>query len=605
MSDMRNILVIAKREALRLRSRFRGGSSLIVAAMTLFALLLSFFAVQHGTSLNDGIYMMGVSGTAADISDPRFTVLPMERERGLRELDAGRIDVYLDREAYHYRDDDRSLYAVEALSQYLEGRDLRRIARAYDLNRSFPLRVEVRELDARDENLTPATIGMPGPAPTAAPSPGPSLDPGGGIGTVLPVAVTPLAPAGGTGTTDEVADRVDDLEHGSGTSPISLGLIADGDIIIPSLFEPPLPISQILLSFLYVLPLFFISIFFTSSFMEEKVSRRLIVLMSAPVSPADVIAGKLLPYLLLSLAITAALTLLMGGDLLIALAVMVPVTLFIFAIYLLVALFYRTFRDQTFFSMAAIACVTGYLVFPALFSGASDFSFISPLTLIVQMYKGQSFGLEEYLFSAGPMMLVFAAAVILSARSFNEEFLAGYGPLYRKIGDAIYNAVDRRHLYLSIGAASLAAVPLIFMVQLAIIALTSSLPGPLMFGSALLLSVIVEEIGKSAGVAALLGNGVAMSTRRMLLMCGASAIGFLAGEKLLLFMSLSIVSQSALMSAVESADLLIVPLAAHFAFTLVACLIVLAGGARWYFPAVGAASLLHFGYNLYVTGMIG
>jgi hypothetical protein len=139
---MRNILVIAKREALRLRSRFGGGSSLIVAKMTLFALLLSFFAVQHGTSLNDGIYMMGVSGSSADISDPRFTVLPMERERGLRELDAGRIDVCLDREAYHYRDDDRSLYAVEALGQYLEGRDLRRIARAYDLNKSFPLPIQ-------------------------------------------------------------------------------------------------------------------------------------------------------------------------------------------------------------------------------------------------------------------------------------------------------------------------------------------------------------------------------------------------------------------------------------------------------------------------------
>jgi len=140
------------------------------------------------------------------------------------------------------------------------------------------------------------------------------------------------------------------------------------------------------------------------------------------------------------------------------------------------------------------------------------------------------------------------------------------------------------------------------MAQLAIIALSSSLPGPLVLGSIMLFSVLVEEVVKSAGIAGLIDNREAGSPVNVLLLCLASAIEFLVAEKALLFISLGFVSQSLLMSAIANSSMLILPLLAHFTFTSVICLALFRLGVRWYLPAVVAGSLLHFGYNVFLIG---
>ena len=83
---------------------------------------------------------------------------------------------------------------------------------------------------------------------------------------------------------------------------------------------------------------FVISIFFTSSFIDEKIDRRIAVLLSAPVTPVQIIAGKMLPHMAFSLVSVAVITLLLKGNLLLAMAIFIPVILFIFAIYLMVLL---------------------------------------------------------------------------------------------------------------------------------------------------------------------------------------------------------------------------------------------------------------------------
>ncbi|MFT3895767.1 MAG: hypothetical protein QM730_29465 [Anaerolineales bacterium] len=125
----------------------------------------------------------------------------------------------------------------------------------------------------------------------------------------------------------------------------------------------------------------FISIFFTSSFMEEKINRRLTILLSAPVTPFQIILGKMLPYVIFTLAAIAFIAMQTKGNVLLTLAIFLPTTLFIFAIYLMVPLFYRTFKDVTFIAMLVTTLTTAYLVFPAMFTDVTDLSFISPLTL--------------------------------------------------------------------------------------------------------------------------------------------------------------------------------------------------------------------------------
>jgi hypothetical protein len=337
--------------------------------------------------------------------------------------------------------------------------------------------------------------------------------------------------------------------------------------------------------------------------MEEKTNKRISILLSSPVSPFQVIAGKLLPYVIFSIFFIMVVTVILKGDFIICMAIMLPVTLFILAIYLFIALIYRTFKDQTFFSMAVIACITCYLIFPALFTGMSEISYISPLTLIVEMYKGDQFKVNEYIFSIVPMLAFFILTMFVSVKILNEEYQIAYSPLYRRIADAIFLALDQRHIYLSIGLFSLFIVPILYMAQLVIISLSFNLPAALMLNVIIILSVILEEIGKSAGIAVLIERNVVKSFKSVIALSFISAAGFLIGEKVLLFFSLSIISSVLFTEALGSIELLLLPLLAHFIFTLLACTLVKALGTKWYPFAIVASSIAHYAYNSYLLGM--
>jgi len=414
---MSKILQVAKREVGRFRARFSGRSQPVVLALIVLSLIVSYFVAQQGLVIGKDIYTIGVSPDGPAIGDLRFNVLSLDRATGQKMLADGSIDLYLDGETAFTRRDDRSQYAAGALRQYLEKAETTRLIEQYDIDRSFPLRVEVGYLYA---------TAIPAPAPT-------------GAATAVP------ATTDGTGAA--VKAQIEELKNG-GSTKFKAEFVSDKEVLVPSLMAPSVPLSQVVLAFLYIVPMLFMGIFFNSSFMEEKTNRKLNVLMSAPLAPLDIIAGKMLPYIVFSLALVIAITLALGGDLLLALAIFLPIILFIFAIYLMVALVYRTFKDQTFFSMAAMTFVIGYLVLPALFTGINDVSYISPLTLAVQMYRGESFSLAQYALSTAPMYLVFGVAMFIGVRIFNEEYLLGFGPLYRKLADAIYLATPESPLRL-------------------------------------------------------------------------------------------------------------------------------------------------------------
>ncbi len=575
MGSMSKILQVAKREVGRFRARFSGRSQPVVLALIVISLIVSYFVAQQGLVIGKDIYTIGVSPDGPYVGDLRFNVLGLDRATGQKMLADGSIDLYMDGETALARSDDRSQYAAGALKQYLEKAETTRLIEQYDINRSFPLRVEVGYLYA---------TATPSPTPTGAASTAPAAMPS-------------------NDTSAAVKAQIEELKNGSSTK-FKAEFVSDEEVLIPSLMTPTIPLAQVVLAFLYIVPVLFMGIFFNSSFMEEKTNRKLNVLMSAPLTPMDIIAGKMLPYIVFSLALVIAITLALGGDLLLALAIFLPIILFIFAIYLMVALVYRTFKDQTFFSMAAMTFVIGYLVLPALFTGINDVSYISPLTLAVQMYRGESFSLAQYALSTAPMYLVFGVAMFVGVRIFNEEYLLGFGPLYRKLADAVYLAIDQNHLYVSIGFISLLMIPAVFMVQM-IIAILSlmipvSLPTMVYMAILLVLCVIVEEVAKSLGIATLLENKKVGSTKTLLLLAACSAIGFFIGEKVLLYLSLSVVSNIMLLEAIGSAGMLIIPLIAHFIFTSIVCLLTRKFGTRYYPLAVMAGSLVHFLYNFFI-----
>jgi RsiW-degrading membrane proteinase PrsW (M82 family) len=104
------------------------------------------------------------------------------------------------------------------------------------------------------------------------------------------------------------------------------------------------------------------------------------------------------------------------------------------------------------------------------------------------------------------------------------------------------------------------------------------------------------------GIVTLAERKVVTRFRDLLLLSALSALGFLVGEKLLLLISITMVSQASVSGALfGSGLLLLIPLAAHFIFTAMVSL--LAAKAKFpYALALTLGSIAHFIYNWKVLG---
>lgn len=591
---MHNILIIAKHEVLRFRSRFKGKTRWAILLIALAALAVFFFISIGGFVLSKGFYTVGISPDVPPVQDQRFNVFIAEHETGLVMLKNKAIDIYVNTETAYYRDDSRSQYAAGALKQYLEQRELIRISNEYDLEQAFPLRVEINYLKTSDDAAAPdislADIIKLGETPATTQQ--------DGIGSVI------SPPLDHPGSRDDMAVQQQLQKIGTDVRlhQFKAEFASDKDVLIPSLMNPPIPLAQVLLAFFYIVPIFFIIIFFTSSFIEEKLNRRLLILLSAPIRPAEIILGKMTPYFIYSIIVIILVTVFLKGNILLALAIFIPIVLFIFAIYLGVALLYRTFKDQTFFSMMAVTLITVYLVFPAMFTGINNLCYVSPLSLAVQMYRGEQFDFIQYLFSTGPMFLTFLMAMVVGIRIFNEEYLVNYKPVFKKISEALYFAMDRKHIVISVFLASLLLIPVVFMVQLGGIAFAFNLPLQLALPTLMIIGVIIEETAKSAATAVLIKYQLVKSWKRVALYAVISAAAFFLGEKLLLFFSLNVISESIFTVALFGSNLLWLPLMIHIVATGTVCLLTYRFGSRYYLPAVLAGAAIHLIYNFLIIG---
>lgn len=600
---MRNILIISKREVLRLRARFSGRTGLVMLAVLVLTMAGSYIIYHQGVSVSKGLYTLGRSADAPPILDKRFNVVELDSTTGYALLSRGAIDVFLNGNAVHDRDDERSRNAAAALRQYLEKQELVRLAAGYEIDVAFPLRVQIIEMETKkDVAATGPGLSLsellrptrPADAPPGTPAPGePRRQDTGGSAT------PPRQSGAGAETDTAVREQLARLGEGNLLPQFKSEFVSSGSVVVPSLMKPPIPLSQVLIAFFYVVPMLFVSLFFTSSFTEEKVNRKLTVLLSAPVTGFQVIAGKMLPYIGYSIIVIVAITLMLGGSVPLGLGIFVPVALFIFSIYLMVAIMYRTFKDQTFFSVLALSAITIYLIGPAMFTGVNDLSYISPLTLAVQMYRDQPFDVTKYLLATAPLYLTFLQAMFVGTRVFKEEYLMGFRPLHTKVYEGLYLTIDKKRLSLSVFALSLSLVAPVFMAQL-IFVFTSNLLMPVTLWFLMAVSVILEEMAKSIGIVALLQNKDIKSLKDVARLSVASSLGFLLGEKLLLFVALFVLSESVFVNAIFGAGLTVVPLLLHVASTSVVTLIAARWGMKHYPAAIVAGSAIHALYNLYV-----
>ncbi|WP_292518819.1 ABC transporter permease [Methanoculleus sp.] len=570
----------------------------LAAGLLILLVLVTAFAAQSGVHMQDGIYRIGIddSDVARVVApDSRFTIY-LDNGPALLENRAAYDVIILQGEVYA-ADTDKGRAALKALERDYAAYVSYVAAGEPDLFAGYPLWIDQEYVKSEIDFLATQSgqqVGAPADArePPAPSSPVEAATP--------PSSATPVSE-------DELREHL--REAGSDhplnryTGILSAGSATDG-LRTPAELSPPLPYDALILVFVFIFPLYFTSQFFMMSVMNERVGRAGEALLSTPIRPSAIIIGKALPYLGIMLLISAAITLFVGAPLTILLP-LIPVILFFLANALIIGMAARSFKELSFVSIFFSTLATSYLFFPTVFANTHVISIISPLTLVVLDIQGEGFTAMEYIYSTALFFATSAILFYVGTINFREERLFSEKPLTSRFADFISGGIARDHPHISLFLLAAFTIPFVFMAQMMTLVLFFNIPMPLSLVLLTVSAAFIEEFAKSIGIYAVARERPGFLTPKNLIL-GAIAIGlgFLAGEKLLLFATLAQITESIFGSVLFlSLQVLWMPLLLHIAGVLITGGFLLFWGRRAYVPGLVAASVVHSLYNLYfLTG---
>jgi hypothetical protein len=261
----------------------------------------------------------------------------------------------------------------------------------------------------------------------------------------------------------------------------------------------------------------------------------------------------------------------------------------------------RSFRELSFISLFFATLVTSYLLFPSIFANVHVISLVSPLTLIVLTLQNEPYTLFQYAYSTSLFYLTSAALFYVAVVNYHEERLFSLAALMPRVREFISAAVSKNYAMLSLFSLNALAVPFVFMVQMLLLVLFFNLPIPLSLILLIVSAAFVEEIAKSIGITTLiLESPGRYPWKRVALGSLVTAGAFLFAEKLLLFVTLSQISESVFGNILFlSLGALTLPFLLHSTGTLIGASFVRWKGAAGYVPGIIIASTVHCLYNAY------
>lgn len=497
-------------------------------------------------------------------SDPSFDVrTPIT---GLYERDEA--DLLLDRDRVFY---DPAREKSEAAARELELAAERWLDQALeredDEAAAFPVRVNL-VFQAR------ATIGTPAPT-TPAP---------GGNQTDDDNATTPPADADQQAILDQTGNQQRDLT--------------------PSQVEPPFPMESLLLTFAYLIPMNLIGQFYSGSFFGERTARTGVMLLAAPTTGGRIILGKSLPYILLTLILTAGITVAIGAGLVGFLAAL-PIVGFVLASSLLLGLLAPHPRALTFLLVTTTVLLSTFLFLPAVFVDIHPVAFMSPVSVISHAIRGTAVGWGPFLYATAPMGLATVVLAAVAVPVYREELLFGPRGMVSKAVAAVSILVKRPSM---VFVAGVAAVPFAMALELFVLLFAIALNVETAFLVFLFGAALVEEALK--GLAVFSRHRADNDARPWAsgLLAGA---GFFVGEKLALLLGLvgfGLLDLGpdvlATFGIASSALLVVAPLALHVVTATITAYLARrgAGGATL---GVWVAALVHAAYNAAIVLRLG
>ncbi len=346
---------------------------------------------------------------------------------------------------------------------------------------------------------------------------------------------------------------------------------AMGTFVTPDQLSPPLPFDSIILVFVFIFPLYFTSQFFMMSIMNERIERKGEVLLSLP--GKNVVHhhrenAPVLPWDACDLRRRSRFT---SGPRRSSSSPLSRSSSSFSRTRLSSGCSPGSFKELSFISIFFSTVATSYLFFPSIFANVHVISLISPLTLIVLTLQGTAWTAADFVYSTALFWLTGAVLFYIAARNFNEERLFSEKKFLPRMREFLAGIIQYRHPYASLFLLAAFSIPFVFMAQMMGLVLFFNLPMPLSLVLLLVLAAFIEEAAKAAGIYTLFMQDPAFfSWKHLAGACAATAMGFLIGEKLLLFATLAEITESVFGSVLFlSLGVLWLPLLIHFVCILI------------------------------------
>ncbi|HID27572.1 MAG TPA: ABC transporter permease [Methanosarcinales archaeon] len=613
---MNNILTIAKWEFKHTKIFLRGKEIIISIILLIAIALASLISVQSGFHIDDDIYTVVVNDNElkkAIETDNRFNVIYTDPTKADLFINGRSVSDYEYRTVYITPN---SVPALDALEKVIKRYNEMQLLKYNDINNTFPVWIRIHNVP-RTQVFQVTSASLPAKSsPAKDTNTLPSNEENNDLQT--PVQEEDLQKkkkSGNVGKKEETTSV--EIQTPIIKTPLGsknqLSIFEEQNLATPSHFNPPIPFKSVLLSFLFIFPMYFIAQFYAASIMEERINNKGEFLLVSPLPPRNIVLGKMLPYFIITIILLCVISLYvsLGLDLNIVsrilhlvktLSLLIPVILLFLSTCLFAAIIARSFKELTFILVTISVLLSGYLFFPAMFSNIHAVSSISPMSLVVKMLEHDTITLNEYLFSTIPVYLVSAIFLRFSIFIYREEDLFTQKSISEKIIDSI-EAFLGIGQWFKVTMLSIILMPLAYVAQLMILVVVFNLPISVAIPVFIIAAALVEELCKSIGIYTVFSRNTLrdkMNTKNALLLAFLSGFGFFLGEKILVLITLAAIKTS-VFGSVMGFGLLLFPLLLHITSTSVTSLGMRYFGTKWYLLTVLGAVLVHSAYNLYIV----
>jgi len=590
---------------------------IVLASIVLITGTVTVFGVS---SPEENMYSVGVSQDS--IYEPALNEHSSLDVRVLDETDKDTVDAYvLDNGEIQVIDNKTGRLAANEIKEAVNSYNYKLMRNERNTAAAFPVRVEVQYLSPENEDLEEETIQTESQNRGTQESDSSDFKSGERITENKEPQVTQTENDGSSlteetrGENTEIEDstssqRSDEIETVTPQEqvPESNENLNSSGTITPNELNPPLPFESLIFGFALLLPLNFISQVYSSSLITERDNKKGEMLLVSPASKYDIIIGKTLPYLLLSILIVGLLLAIAGGSF-VSLVGILPLIIMFLSFAFLASSFARSYKELSFFTLGSSVLITVFAFIPAVFTQVHPISSITPLSIVITDLQNSGFEIRRFLMGTIPLFFTGSVVFVFGIETYEQEFLFSRESLSNKFFTMIaHQVVTIRSLFV-LGALS---IPFVFIAELLVLTGLISIPGLFSIPVLLVILAVIEEVGKSLPIYAGQKYAKIEDSVKILLICGfVSGLGFFFAEKIFVLAqqaglnSLELGSAAFMNSLLPafSGDspvgllLLILWPFLHSITTMISAL-GMRKGRVGYIIGIGGATVVHVGYNL-------